>query len=119
MPEAAGGVHLAGLDGSYARSHDLRHVRGLVEREGEDGDAKARPVVAEDVLVYQLAEAEVHDQQLEDNRRGPPEPDVEPGEDRGHRVSGHAHDAEDQPQRDAEHHGEYRDFHRLPAAREG
>ena len=58
---------------------------------------KASPVVAEDVFVDKLAEAEVHDQQLEHDRRGAPEPDVESGDDGGHRVPRDAHDAETRP----------------------
>ena len=62
--QALRSVHLTGLDGANAGADDFRHVGGFVQPERDDGDAEARPVVAEDVLFDELAETEVHQEEL-------------------------------------------------------
>src|SRR3989337_803298 len=73
-PQRLRGVHLARFHGEDPAAHDLRHVRRLVEAESDNRRPPARPVVAEQVVLDQLSEADVNDQKLQDHRRRPPQP---------------------------------------------
>lgn len=106
--ERLGGLQLAAFDGEDAAADHFGGVRGLVERESYDGDGdRAEQVDGADAQDLRVEGADVEpEEQLDQDRGGPEQPDVAPAHGLEHAVAGEPEDREQGAEGEAQHHDE-------------
>ncbi|ARX88853.1 hypothetical protein SMD44_08340 [Streptomyces alboflavus] len=124
--ERGGRLQLARLHGEESPTQDLGGVRGLVQREADDGGGHGADEMhgaeaphdraegdADPQLLVQIGKVEP-EQQLHDERDGTERPHVQPGDAREERAAGEPHQGDDETEGEAERRAVHRQLQRHP-----
>ena len=130
-PERLGGLGLALVDRDDPGPDDLGHVGALVQAEaqcpghegghqhvGVDGDEAGPERDPEGQVRVEVGDPHVPEEELDQHRRPPEEPDVDPGRPGEQPVGGQAHHRQQHSDGDARHHGDDRQLQGDPDAAE-
>jgi hypothetical protein len=104
-PQRLGSLRLTRLDGQDPGPDDLAHVRTLIDRQRhdprQDGAAQAEEpemdIVREEVDPEEVRRPEIDDEHLDEQRRAPEEPDVEPADGSQDPIAGHPGERREDP----------------------